>query len=120
MSIDFDALALGPCMDTFGEDIVYQPAAGGSYTITGIPDVPYKPAFADQIDGLTPTNIISDDAVVGIQLSQLPVTPLQGDLLTMRGILYRVREPQPDGRGGMLLTLNNAEHENDPIPGDTA
>ncbi|MCE2577545.1 hypothetical protein LDL36_03300 [Komagataeibacter sp. FNDCR1] len=120
MSVDFDALALGPCMDTFGESIVYQPVGGGSCTITGIPDVPYRAAFADQIDGLTPTNVISDDAVVSVRLSQLPFTPRQGDLLTMRGTLYRVREPQPDGRGGMLLTLNNADHENDPIPGDPA
>ena len=118
--IDFDKLALGPCMTTFAEPARWQSGRLGDWVaMTGVYDdayYPLDPLGGD--DGMGGVHVTTSRPVLGIQLSALAVEPDQGDLIEMRGKMYRIHEVQPDGRGGALLILNDATGENDALPGD--
>jgi len=116
--LDWDALVLGPCQQAFGESVSWQSAKlGAPVSITGIFDKPFFPAEPiGGEDGLTPVHITTTQPILGVQLSQFPVPPEQGDLVTIRGKIYRIREVRTDSHGAARLELNDAERENDPLP----
>ncbi|GBQ69667.1 hypothetical protein AA103196_2275 [Ameyamaea chiangmaiensis NBRC 103196] len=118
MSIDWDGLVLDACQDTFGEPVVWQSSQLPSpVSITGIFSDGYR--AADLIggdDGVSPVHISASVPMLGVQLSQFTVAPLQGDLMTVRGVTWRVREVQPDSFGAARLELVCADGENDPLP----
>lgn len=103
--IDWDTLVLGPCVAQFGESVTYAYANGTTLTITGVYDEQY--AAIDAVDGQA---ITSTKPVVGVQLSQLPALPQQGDTLTIvrTGDVFAIREVRPDGHGWAKLMLNLA------------
>jgi hypothetical protein len=89
------------------------------------PRGPGRPAgpFTFQPDGVTTLTGVFDEAhhlmetsansapvstiapVLGVRLADLPVPPLQGDVIVVAGISYKIAVPQPDGQGGSKLIL---------------
>jgi hypothetical protein len=115
MTINFDSLVLGPCMQTFGETNqgfpigLYKPANGGSFTINGIFDAAYKEIKIKEGEPVT-----VHMPVFGFRVSDFPNPPsnwafLQGDQIKLRGDWYVVRECRDDGHGGIKLMLNAVE-----------
>lgn len=115
--IDFDKLALEPCMATFAEPAKWRSGRLADWVaITGVYDdayFPLDPLGGD--DGIGGVHITTSRPVLGVQLSALAVEPEQGDLIGVRGMIYRIHEVQADGRGGALLVLNDAEGESDAL-----
>ncbi|MBU9359560.1 head-tail joining protein [Burkholderia multivorans] len=105
-----DAKILSPLQRRFGTKILYQPATGVSFDITGI----YDKAFFG-VDPTTGESVVTNQPTVGLQLSQFAghAAPLQGDQLTIlrTGEVWTVREVHPDGHGAARLMLN--------VPGQT-
>lgn len=103
--IDWDNLVLGPCMATFGEAVTYTYASGAPIQITGVFDEQYTDVtLADT------QPIASTMPVLGVQLSQFPTQPQQGDTLTITRTAeaFVVKEVRPDGHGAAKLMLNIA------------
>lgn len=103
--IDWDAAVLGPLESVFGEPVNYMPAAGGSFSISGVFDAAYR--GLDLADGMA---MSTETPVLGVRLSQFPMAPEQGDSLTLArsGVTYVVREVRPDSHGAARLMLNQA------------
>ncbi|WP_343618812.1 hypothetical protein [Ralstonia sp.] len=105
MTVNWDALVLGPLMGVFGESVTYRPATGGSYAITGVFDDAYlkEVMFEDASTGVTEIS-----AVLGVQLSQFTAVPVQNDQLSVARVntTYVVREARADSHGGMKLLLS--------------
>ena len=113
--IDLDRLVIGPCIGVFGQPVRYIALADGiSRPITAVFDEEYlalTPLGAGLDDRMgMPSNITSAKPVLGVQLSQLPVTPQQGDgvVILATGAAFTVVEVQPDGHGAAKLILNEA------------
>lgn len=111
--IDWDVLVIGPCMTAFGEAVAYVGTAGAC-TITGIFDEAYVEiaplgrgdGFAESQGWGSPGAITTESPVLGVQLSQFPSPPAQGDTATIRGHGYVVKDVRLDGRGAAKLLLN--------------
>lgn len=104
MAIDFDALVLGPCRDTFGEKATYKPATGASFAISGVFDEAYRElTLLDTGDATS-----SDIPVLGVRLADFPAPPAQNDKLTIVSVnsTFIVKEVRPDGHGWAKLMLN--------------
>jgi hypothetical protein len=99
--------ANGACQESFGEPVIYMPASGAPFNITGI----FDEAFLELIvvDGV---QVATEQPTLGIQTSQFTAQfkaqPVQDDQLQIvrTGDVYVVREPRPDGHGGGRLMLN--------------
>lgn len=107
MPVNWNAEVIGPLMGVFGEPVSYRPAAGGSLQITGVFDDAYlkEVMFEDASSGVTTVS-----AVLGVQLSQFPSTPVQNDQLYVpsANATFLVREVRADSRGGAKLMLSKA------------
>ncbi|MEX3961029.1 hypothetical protein AB4Y42_02245 [Paraburkholderia sp. EG286B] len=107
MSVNWDALVIGPLQRVFGEPATYTPLGGASFQITGVFDDAYlkEIMFEDATAGVTTVS-----AVLGVQLSQFPAMPAQNDSLWIasNGATYLVREVRPDSRGGAKLLLSRS------------
>lgn len=105
MSINWDSLVIGPLQQVFGESVTYRPYARQPYQITGIFDDAYlkEVMFEDASQGVTEVS-----AVLGVQLSQFVIPPVQSDQLSVASVnsTYVVREVRPDSRGGAKLLLS--------------
>lgn len=121
--IDWDALVIGPAVAVFGELVLYQPKAprwpggplvssGLQLPVIGVFDAEYlelSPLAIGEMIGM-PSNIGSTRPVLGVQMSQFPVPPAQGDLLLVAatGQAFVVAEVRADGHGHAKLLLNEA------------
>lgn len=114
--LDLDGLVVGPCMDVFGEPVLYYGAGATATPIQGVYDEAYlalQPLGSNQ-PGLGPLamgampNITAATPVLGIRAADVPEAPAQGDRLTVRGQDFQVREVQADGHGWAKLLLNAA------------
>lgn len=105
MPINWDGLVLGPLQKVFGVPVTYMPAAGGSFTVSGVFDDAYlkEVMFDDATTGVTEVS-----AVVGVQLSQFSALPKQNDRLSVPSAnsTFLVREVRQDGRGAAKLMLS--------------
>jgi predicted permease len=101
--IDWDANVLAPLEAVFGEPVLYLPAAGASFQVSGVFDEAYREL--DLAGGIAST---TDMPVLGVRLSQFPVAPKQGDSLTVlrTSATYAVKEVRPDSHGAARLMLN--------------
>lgn len=104
MSINWDALVIGPTMTVFGEPITYTRSYGKPITITGVFDDAYlaEAMFEDGTTGVTELS-----AVLGVQLSQFSCQPEPNDLVTVQrtGARFIVREMRNDSHGWAKLML---------------
>ncbi|VVE12865.1 hypothetical protein PCA20602_02727 [Pandoraea capi] len=105
MPINWGAEVLGPLMGVFGEPVQYRPRAGAPLTINGVFDDAYQKEmlFSDASVELTTVQ-----AVLGVQLSQFDVPPVQNDQLTVvrTGASYVVKDVRVDSHGGAKLVLS--------------
>ncbi len=101
--IDWDAHVLGPLQGVFGEAVTYTPYGQPSFQISGIFDEAYR-----DIDLAGGMGITTEMPVLGVQLSQFPIQPMQGDSLTIlrTAETFVVKEVRQDGHGSAKLMLN--------------
>lgn len=87
----------------FGEDIVYEPISGGSFSIIGIFN-----QIHDEIDVDTQRVVASNDPTMGIKLSDLSKAPEKGDIVRIpsRQLVFRVADSREDGEGMTELKLD--------------
>lgn len=116
MAIDFSRLVMGPAVVTFGEAVTCRPVASGfgmaPFAARGIFDALreiVEMRFQDARDNYDGVPVTSQAPVLGIRLSDWPVTPKKGDEVTIRGALYRVWDVQPDGQGKADLILRKID-----------
>lgn len=115
MGVDFDALALAPCIAAFGEkangrSVTYQPAGGAAAAVDGIFDAAHEEVTVQQGAPVSTIN-----PMLGIRLADFPggTAPAQGDRLTIRGTPYEIVDIEPDGQGGANLKLMLASDDAD-------
>ena len=107
MSVDWDKWVLGPLNGVFGEPVVYTPANGSPFTVTGVFDTAYVPVALDS----DPT-VLSVRPVCGVRLSDFPAgwdpSQAQGDQMvrSATNIAYIVKAGKNDGHGHARLELN--------------
>ena len=97
--------AMQDCLDVFGEgdgQATYLHVAPGSvaYALNLIFE-----AESIETDPNTGAKVISNTPQVSVRLANLQAMPANGDIVTVRGIQYRVKEPQLDGQGTATLRL---------------
>lgn len=120
MALDLSALVIAPCIAAFGEKALGNPVPtyvqGGSdpFALDGIFDDGWHEV--DLLPGAMP--VTSSQPTFGYRAADLPagITSAQGDLITIRGQLYQVKEPRPDSHGGVRLMLNEAVMGTLPAP----
>ncbi len=101
--LDLDATVLAAAQDAFGEWATWTPAGGTPQTVPVIFfDHAKETKFQDgeQVEQILP--------IASVRLSQFAGTPAEGDTLLIRGVLYTIRTPLPDGAGAMKLPLRYA------------
>jgi hypothetical protein len=95
--------AMRACTEVFGEgagNVTYTHLGGEAYTLNGIWD-----ADSIRVDPDTGVQIISNQPMISFALADMQAQPDNNDLLTARGVNYRVREPEFDGQGTVTLML---------------
>jgi len=104
MAVDWDALVHGSVERAFGEPVLYAPAAGAPFTISGVFDEAY--GQVEIVEGAPVSSVVP---VLGVRLSAFGATPPDtGDRLTISrtGTVYAVSNVKPDGHGWAQLSLN--------------
>lgn len=106
--MDFDALVLGACMDTFAVDISVLPlqsqpsvapyAARGVWTVRNVD-------IAVEGEGI----LSGQNRVLGVRLSEFAVVPVPGDRVTVQGNPYLIDDVDEDGQGGAEWALKMVE-----------
>lgn len=91
-------------LETLGEEVTYTPGAGSAVTATGIFDAQYQ-----RLEVGT-AGVSSRGPAVFMLLSDLPGNPVTDEeaTVTARGVVYSVKEAQPDGQGGIVLLLQES------------
>ncbi len=106
--IDFDSLALAPCIAAFGVPAVYQPGAGPAVQLQGI----FNEFATDQkIMGDGEARQVNTPTFA-IRLADLtPGAPLpcRNEALLVNGITWQIAEALPDSFGQLLLKLRRAQ-----------
>lgn len=105
MSVDFDALVNAPVNGVFGEQLTYQPAAGGdAFDIEGTFTDAYRIEFQDGEGGVGWTTTAPS---VGVRLADFAVMPAKDDIVVRlkNGARYLVFDRRPDGMGWLNLIL---------------
>ena len=104
--MDFSSLVLGPAMVAFGQPIMVTPTvslpAAQPYAVQGV--YQFKPVQIPLENG---TYHSTNEAHLGIRLSDCPAPPLQGDVVVMTGVTYSIegRDPgRPRRRGSYSAT----------------
>lgn len=118
MAVNWDRLVIGPAVEIFGDRVQFN-SGEHFFDIVGVFDEEYlelTPLGRGGDDTETfslgaPGAITSARPVLGIQLSQFPHGPKQGDTLEIiegahAGERFEVKEVRPDGHGGAKLLLN--------------
>lgn len=102
--IDWDAHVIAPLMAVFGEPVLYQPAGGTAFAISGV----YDEAYHD-IQAISDSPEINTTMpVVGVRVADFPNAPRQGDKLVIvrTSEQFTVKDVRPDGHGEAKLLLN--------------
>ena len=102
MAIDFDALVLGPCMDSFGQPVTYVPGAGAPVAMVGIFD---RAHTETDYEGDPPT--IERRPVLGCRAAAFPERdPAENEQFIIAGLYWAVKRVLPDGRGHLKIYLH--------------
>ena len=99
MAVDFDKLVLAPAMAVFAEPVTVTPEGGAPVAARGS----YSERPIEEFNG--DTSVVTSQHTLSIRDAEFPVAPVQGLAITVRGVLYTVDKPLPDGQGGTLLIL---------------
>jgi hypothetical protein len=112
MTFNIDGLILSPCLQAFGEPVLYTQSSV-TRTVSGVFDAAFMPLLplggGMGHEGLE-IGMMGDTAAsgpaLGVQLSQFTTAPQQKDTLVVRGQSFIVREVRSDGQGSAMLILN--------------
>ena len=97
----FDAKVAGlsaACLSAFGEQVTYQPnpPLGTAFTLTAVRETPREREPVAE----------GSYIVLFVRLPDFPAgSPANGDLVTVKGVAYKVYDIDNDGHGGAELTL---------------
>jgi hypothetical protein len=83
------------CLDVFGRQVAYRPAAGAPIVITGILETGAR----------LEENAPGTYALLFIRAADLPAPPERGDEVEVAGASYKVFEVEADAAGGVKLAL---------------
>jgi len=89
-------------LTTFGEPVVFH--------LDGQADaLPGRGVFTaayQEVDASTGVPVSMIQPVLEVRQADLPVTPTEGDAVTVQGVLYLIVEVRPDGHGFLKLMLH--------------
>lgn len=110
MTIDLDALVLGPGMAVFGESVTYAVAGGTPVPFT-LADAVFDSAWKQVTFGDDGAPVSTEHPILGVRLSLFPagVAPAKWDQVTVRGQLYNITDVNEDSHGHAKLILMIAE-----------
>jgi hypothetical protein len=101
--VDFDALVLAPCMNTFAVSFTVEPVAsqprGVPYAARGVWAV--RNVDVDTQEGITSTEV----RTLGVRISEFPVLPIARDRILFQDAAHMITDVDEDGQGGAVLTL---------------
>jgi hypothetical protein len=106
--IDFDALVLAPCEDTFAIPVTVTPIASQR----GAPPYAARGIFASralQIAVEDGAMLADQQTTLGIRFADFPVPPLADDRFVIKGVTYEAITVHPDGQGGADIPLRRIE-----------
>ena len=83
------------CLDVFGRQVTYRPAAGAPVVITGILETGAR----------LEENAPGTYALLFLRATDLPVPPARGDDVEIDDATYKVFEVEADAGGGVKLAL---------------
>jgi len=102
--IDFDALVLRPCQETFAVPIVFTPKDGPSYPMKAI----FKSDFA-AVDSGGEMVVQGRAPVLGFRQTDLAAMglarPSRGDTVVVKCVTYEVTAAEPDSEGDVQVHL---------------
>ncbi len=99
--IDIDALVLAPCLDAWGEEVAFYPAAGQ-------PQLGMQGRFEEKFRETTFTDgdeAITGKPMMGMRQSTFLQQPVTGDAFLIRGRFWRIIDVLPDGNGHLHIRL---------------
>ncbi|MGL4686608.1 MAG: head-tail joining protein [Commensalibacter sp.] len=111
MSLDFQSLVLGPCMNTFGQKVLYHPQdpENDPFEVRIIFDQVTDQIIKDDNLG-GGSGVVVKKTMAGINRKDFPVQPCAGDYLICNDVTYFVQKVLDDGQGGSHLLLNCGEN----------
>ena len=108
MSVDFNDLALLPCISVFGDSATYIPGGGARIALTGIFN---EFATLEQIDKDSGSMVTVTRPIITIRQSDITSgqTPVYGEGVIAAGRTWTITEVLPDGLGALVLKLMRAQ-----------
>lgn len=89
------------CMEAFGDQVSFSPQSGGGpFSIFGVFDKETELLMGDP-------QVVSYAPTLGVNLSDLPVEPSQGDQFTIGDETYELDYIDADSGGGAILVLRS-------------
>lgn len=87
-----------------GDPVTYTPGVGAPVTVNGCFDRLYERVAGDA----SYAGVSSFGPAVFLRLADLPSDPVvdASVTVTIRGVVYKPRQVEPDGQGGVLLMLH--------------
>jgi hypothetical protein len=107
--IDWEKVVGLPTLAIFGEPVVWIDHAGFPRRFSGVFDHAYRPVMS--LGDYAEVSVTTVSPCLGVQLSDCPVPPYQGQQLAVRGRVYSVKNVEPDGHGHAKLLLNLGAYE---------
>lgn len=104
-AVDFNALALAPCISVFGDAATYVPGGGAPVAITGIFN---RAAIEEKLDATTGLTRQARLPTFALNIKGLPPgmpLPCKSHMLIIGGESWEITEPVLDHFGHLLLKL---------------
>ncbi len=89
-------------LTTFGEPVVFHLDGQAE----ALPGRGVFTAAYQEVDASTGVPVSMIQPVLEVRQADLPVTPTEGDAVTVQGVLYLIVEVRPDGHGFLKLMLH--------------
>ncbi len=89
-------------LTTFGEPVVFHLEGQAE----ALPGRGVFTAAHQELDASTGVPVSMVQPVLEVRQADLPVTPTEGDAVTVQGVLYLIVEVRPDGHGFLKLMLH--------------
>jgi hypothetical protein len=88
-------------VQTFGEEVIFYPKAGGVFKVRAIFDNDYQ-----VVDVNGEQSISDNQPALGINLNDIKFDLKKNDEVEIRSVRFKVQEKKEDGRGGATLLLH--------------
>lgn len=104
MTIDFDQLAIAPCMAAFGQPALFRPSAGIPVPLVGV----FNRFSRDEKFDTEGNLLLVQQPTLGVRIADLIAgapLPQRGDTVEIDGAVYEIAESVPDGIGHLAIKL---------------